>query len=141
MHARRRAAVALGGLAVFAVAGCSAPEPALGGKTATVAIDGRDVDGVEAVRCNQSGWAWYIETPESSGGFTAVLHTGPDVTVESVQFRDLGGFSGTFWADHIGEAEVDADGGSFTITGSADGNFSDDPSAAATARFRIAAQC
>jgi hypothetical protein len=134
-------AAVLGGVVVAGVAGCSTPEPALGGTTATVTIDGNDTGGAHVVRCRQSGWAWYIETPEKEKGFTAVLQTGEGVSAKSVDFRDFGGFTGTFWADNIGDAEASSSEGSFTISGVADGNFTDKPLDAATAKFRIQANC
>ncbi|QZT64888.1 lipoprotein LpqH [Mycolicibacterium austroafricanum] len=138
---RHFAAALIGGVAVLGVAGCSTPEPALGGTTATVTIDGSDTGGAYAVRCRQNGWSWYIDTPEKENGFTAVLSTGGDVTAESVDFRGVGGFTGSFWADNIGDAEVTGRDGSYTITGKADGTFADKPSEAVTAEFRIQADC
>ena len=50
------------------------------------------------------------------------------------------GFTGTYWGD-IGKAEVTGAGGKYTITGSADGNYTDNPSKEVTATFRIEADC
>ena len=132
-------AAAIGSAVVLA--GCSTPEPALGGTTATVSIDGNEVAGAHPVRCHQSGWSWYIETPEQDNGFTAVLETGGSVTPKSVLFRGFGGFTGTYWADNIGDAEVTGVGGMYTITGSANGNFTADPMKEVTAKFKIQANC
>ncbi|MCV7056723.1 lipoprotein LpqH [Mycolicibacterium gilvum] len=138
----RHLMVAVAGSAlVLGVAGCSTPEPALGGTTATVSIDGDDTGGEHVVRCHQAGWSWFIETPEEDSGFVAVVSTGETVTAESVNFRGFGGFTGSFWADNIGDAEVTTDGGSFTISGTADGAFDDRPSEAVSATFRIEADC
>ena len=134
-HIAVAAAVLVAGLA-----GCSSPPAALGGTTAKVTIDGKDTGNPHAVTCSQTGWAWTIETPDKAKGFTAVLGTGGDVTVKSVDFRDFAGFSGTFW-DGIGKAEATGVGGKYTITGSADGNFTDNPSKEVTATFRIEAHC
>jgi ipoprotein LpqH len=128
--------------AVLAVglAGCGGQPPALGGTTAKVTIDGKDTGNPHAVTCTQTGWAWTIETPDKAKGFTAVLDTGDNIAVKSVDFRDFGGFSGTSWGD-IGKAEVTGAGGKYTISGSADGNFTDNPSKEVTATFRIEAHC
>jgi ipoprotein LpqH len=126
---------------VAGVAGCSSPPPALGGTNAKVTIDGKDTGNPHPVRCSQTGWSWIIETADKAKGFTAVVGTGDKVTARSVDFRDFGGFTGTFWAGNIGEAEVNGAGGEFTITGSADGSFTDNPSNAVTATFRIEADC
>jgi lipoprotein LpqH len=135
-HIAVAAAVLVAGLA-----GCASQPPALGGTTAKVSIDGKDTGNPHAVRCSQTGWAWTIETPDGEKGFTAVIDTGDTVSVKSVDFHDFGGFTGSFWADNIGEAEVSGVGGKYTITGSADGNFADNPSNAVTATFRIEASC
>jgi hypothetical protein len=84
---------------------------------------------------------WNIKTPGEPTKLTAFLHTDGDVSVQSVDFRDLGGFTGAFWEGRIGEAEVTGQGGKFTISGSADGSFKDNPSNAVTATFRIEASC
>jgi len=137
----RHLTAAVLGCVVAGLTGCSTPEPALGGTTATVTIDGNDAGGVHAVRCRQTGTSWYIETPEKDRGFTAVLASEESMTAKSVEFRDLGGFTGNFWADNIGEAQVTGSNGKYTITGVADGNFADKPLDAATAKFRIQTSC
>ena len=135
----RHIAVAAAVLAMV-LAGCGGPPPALGSTTAKVTIDGKDTGNPHAVTCSQTGWVWTIETPDKAKGFTAVLGTGGDVTVKSVDFRDFAGFSGTSWSD-IGKAEVTGVGGKYTITGSADGNFTDNPGKGVSATFRIEADC
>ncbi|MCB0949537.1 MAG: lipoprotein LpqH [Mycobacterium sp.] len=132
---------ALGGILSLSGTGCSTPEPALGGTTATVTIDGSETGGARPIRCYQSGWTWYIETPQKENGFTAVLETGDDVSPKSVDLRGVGDFTGSYWANHIGNAEVTGDDGKFTISGSAAGNFDQDPMTAVTANFRIEADC
>lgn len=126
---------------VAGAAGCSTPPAALGGTIAKVTINGESTGGPHPVRCSQSGWSWLIETPNKDKGFTAAIDTADKVTVQSVDFRDMGGFSGNFWKGNIGEAEVTSGGGKYTITGSADGAFSDNPSNEVTATFRIEASC
>jgi ipoprotein LpqH len=135
----RRIAVAAVVLAM-GLAGCGGQPSALGGTTAKVTIDGKDTGNPHAVNCSQTGWAWTIETPNKAKNFTAVLGTGDNVTVKSVDFRDFAGFSGIYWGE-IGKAEVTGVGGKYTITGSADGNFTDNPSKEVTATFRIEAHC
>ncbi|BBZ16542.1 lipoprotein LpqH [Mycolicibacterium gadium] len=125
-----------------AAAGCSPPPAALGGTTAKVTIDGKNAAEAQAVVCTQTGWMWNIKTPGEPTKLTAFLNSeGGDVTVQSVDFRDLGGFTGTFWDGRVGKAEVTGQGGKFTITGEADGSFKDNPSNAVTATFRIEANC
>jgi lipoprotein LpqH len=124
----------------MALAGCGGQPPALGGTTAKVTIDGKDTGNPHPVTCSQTGWAWTIEASDKAKSFTAVIDTGDKLTAKSVDFHDFGGFTGTYWAD-IGKAEVTGAGGKYTITGSADGNFTDNPSKEVTATFRIEAHC
>jgi ipoprotein LpqH len=137
----RPALVAVAGLAAF-LAGCSNTGSALGsGTTATVTIDGEAVDGTFPVRCHQAGWSWYIETPDDKQGFSAILDSSGPMSARAVQFHDFGGFTGSFWYDNIGEAEVTGENGQYTISGTADGNFTDNPSQATSAQFRIQTNC
>ena len=136
----RRIAVAAAVL-VVGLAGCGGQPPALGSTTAKVTIDGKDTGNPHLVRCSQTGRAWTIETSDKAKGFTAVLDTEDTITAKSVDFHDFGGFTGTYWADQIGKAEVTGVNGKYTITGSADGSFTDKPSEAVTATFRIEADC
>jgi hypothetical protein len=135
----RHIAVAAAVLAM-GLAGCGGQPPALGGTTAKVTIDGKDTGNPHPVRCSQTGWAWTIETPGKAKNFTAVIDTGDKLTARSVTFDDFGGFSGTSWGK-IGKAEVTGAGGKYVITGSADGNYADNPSKEVTATFRIEANC
>lgn len=141
MKTRHFAVAAVSGIVVLGVAGCSSPEPALGGTTATVTIDGKDTGGAHPVTCRQSGWSWFIDTPQKDQGFSAVLGTDGPAKAKTVTFRDFGGFTGNFWADNIGDADVTGHGGHFTISGTADGSFTDSPSDTVSAKFRIQANC
>ncbi|MGV0850318.1 lipoprotein LpqH [Mycolicibacterium phlei] len=122
-------------------AGCAAQPAALGGTTAKVTINGESTGGPHPVTCSQSGWLWTIQSLDENKGFTVDLDTGDGVVVQAVTFQDVGGFTGNFWRDNIGEAEVDTDNGTFTISGSADGSFTDNPSNSVSATFRIEANC
>ena len=133
--------VATVAVALAVAAGCSTPPTALGGTTAKVTIDGKSTGDAHPVVCSQTGWMWNIKTPGEPTTLTAFLNTDGDVSVQSVDFRDFGGFTGTFWQGRVGEAEVTGRGGKFTIDGSADGSFKDDPSNAVTATFHIEANC
>jgi hypothetical protein len=126
---------------VAGAAGCSSPPAALGGTTAKVTINGQSTGGPHPVRCTQSGWTWRIQTPNEKKGFTADIGTGDKVVVQSVDFRDFGGFTGTMWEGNLGKADVTSTGGKYTITGSADGSFAANPSNDVRATFRIEASC
>ena len=136
-----RLAAMAGAVLVVSAAGCGGQPPALGSTTAQVSINGESTGGPHPVRCSQTGWAWRIETPDQSKGFTASVETGDSVSIRAVAFTDFGGFTGTFWEDNIGDAEVQATGGTYTIIGTADGSFTDNPSNEVSAKFRIEASC
>jgi ipoprotein LpqH len=136
----RLVAVAAAAL-VAGVTGCGGQPSALGSTTAKVTINGQSTGGPHAIRCSQTGWTWIIETPDEAKGFTAVVDTGDTVAAQSVDFRDFGGFTGSYWKGNIGEAEITGSDGKYTINGSADGAFTDNPSNAVTATFRIEADC
>ena len=136
-----RLAAVTAAVLLVSVAGCSSPPSAVGNTTAKVTIDGQSTGGPHTVRCSQTGWAWTIESPDKAKGFKAVIDTGDTLTPRVVNFRDLGGFTGSFWNDNIGEAKVTGVGGKYTIEGSADGSYTDKPLNAVTATFRIEANC
>jgi ipoprotein LpqH len=136
----KRAAVA-GAALVTGVGGCSAPPAALGTTTAEVSIDGRATNGPYPVRCSQTGSMWIIETPDEANGFMAMLRTMPQMTAGGVQIHDLGSFSGVFWNGIVGTADASIDSGTFTISGEAEGYFSEQPTDRVTTPFEIQAHC
>jgi hypothetical protein len=136
-----RLVAAAAAVLVLGAAGCSSPPAALGGTNAKVTINGESTGGPHPVTCSQTGWMWNIKTPDQTKGFTVFLDTGEKVAVRSVDFRDFGGFTGTVWNGKVGNAEVQGHGGDFTITGTAPGSFTKDPSKAVDATFRIEANC
>lgn len=128
--------------------GCSSGYEALGTHTARVLINGSEVAERPPIRCEQVGWVWFIETLQQSPGFTAQVRTGDTVGARLVRIDDLGGFTGSSWnttAVTAVTAGVETDAtlteGTFTITGTAVGYYSDDPSETATADFEIRTDC
>lgn len=127
---------------VVGVAGCSAPPSGLGESTAEVTIDGRDTGGPHTVRCTQTGWSWLIETPgDAESGFSATISTGDTVTPDSVTFNDFGGFSGTFWDAKPAKAEANVSDGTFVVSGTAQGAFTDKPLDEVDVPFKVEADC
>ena len=142
MIVAKSVAVAAGALLVAAgVAGCASPPPALGTHTAQVTINGRDTGRAHQISCSQFGWDWKIETLNEAPGFTAMVQTGDTVTAELANFSDLGGFTGTYGQDVVGDAEARVTGGTFLISGTAVGFHSQQPSETATATFTIKTDC
>jgi lipoprotein LpqH len=123
------------------IAGCASPPAALGTHTARVEIDGRATDQAHRVSCTQTGWLWKIETLDESPGFTAMVTTGDTVTADQVYIRDLGGFTGTYGRDIVGDDEARVTEGTFRISGKAVGFYSHDPSETVSASFTIETDC
>lgn len=129
-------------LAVIAgVAACSAPPPALGRHTAQVAIDGRDTGSTYPVSCSQFGWNWKLETLNETPGFTAMFETGDALAANSVQFRDVGGFTGSYWKYTTGDADFRIENGEFVLDGTAVGYTSERPNRTSSATFVITTDC
>jgi lipoprotein LpqH len=128
-------------LAAAAIGGCAAPPAALGTHTAQVTINGRPTGEAHRVTCSQFGWNWTIETLSESRGFTAMFQTGDTVTARSVQIRDLGGFTGSYWQYTVGDADASVAAGTFKIAGTAVGYTSERPTDTVPATFTIETSC
>jgi ipoprotein LpqH len=128
-------------LAAVNVAGCASPPPALGTHTAQVTVNGRDTGRAHPISCSQFGWDWKIETLDEAPGFTAMFQTGDTVTAESVEIRELGGFTGSYWQGTVGDAEANVVGDAFTISGTAVGFTSQRPNDTVPATFTIKTDC
>ncbi|RDH74944.1 hypothetical protein DVS77_28820 [Mycolicibacterium moriokaense] len=134
--------VSAGVAAVIAgLAGCATPPPALGSRNAQVTIDGRDTGTTYPVSCDQFGWDWKLHTLKDTPGFTAMFTTGDPSGPQSVQIRDLGGFTGSYWKYTTGDAKFRIDNGDFVLTGTAVGYTSDRPNKTSSATFMIRTDC
>jgi lipoprotein LpqH len=131
------AAVAL----VAVVAGCSPPPSALGTHDAKVLINGKATNALQPVTCVQTGQSWKIETLDKEPGFTATIKFGDPVTPDTVDIRNLGNFTGTFWDNNLGKGQAKVSQGSFNISGEAKGSFADKPNQSTTATFDITTDC
>lgn len=135
-----RVVAVLSAAAVVAVAGCSAAPPALGARSAEVTVNGSGQK--YPVECSQAGWTWLISTfDEAKPGFSAAIQTGDSISAHSVQLRDVQGFSGAYWQGTVGDGRATIDGNTVTITGTAKGSFSDNPSDDANAKYVIKTTC
>ena len=135
-------------LAAALVAACSSPpepEPlppgALVAGTAQVTVNGNDLGQFHAVQCSPAGDLLTISTGNDQQGSTAIVSNADGLTAKSVAIRDLGGFTGSFNEGLGGNATVSLDGATYTITGSADGFDTDNPSFRSTGTFTIKAAC
>jgi ipoprotein LpqH len=123
------------------LAGCSSGTNALGTHDAQISINGKATNALQPVSCTQNGPSWTIQTTDKEPGFTATIELGDDVTAKSVDIRNLGNFTGTYWGDNIGKATATVKDGKFTINGEAKGAFADKPNQPATATFDITTNC
>jgi ipoprotein LpqH len=139
MKRRFTAAAAL--LVAVGVAGCSSPPAALGNHDARVTINGKATNALQPVACTQVGTSWNIESVTKDPGFSATIQLGNEVRAQSVDIRNLGNFTGTFWDDRLGKANAEVEGGKFSVSGEATGAFSDNPNKPATATFDITTTC
>ena len=85
--------------------------------------------------------AWTIETLDKEPGFTATINLGDTVTAETVNIRNLGNFTGTYWDDNLGKAQAKVSSGKFNVSGEAQGAFADKPNQSTTATFDITTDC
>jgi hypothetical protein len=137
-HRQRVATLLAVGLVV---AGCSSGTSALGTRTATVTINGTEIEDRPRVRCQQVQWIWLIETLAEAPGFTAQVRTGATVEPRSVQFTELGGFTGGFTDVTIGSAEATVEDGTFMISGTAHGFYGESVHDRKSANFEIRTEC
>ncbi|MGE2717061.1 lipoprotein LpqH [Mycolicibacterium litorale] len=136
-----RIVIVLGAASVAVLTACGGSEPALGTRTAEVSVNGERATRVP-VECSQAGWTWLIsDFGEETPGFSASLSTGETVTAHSVEIRDLEGFTGAFWEGTVGDGKAAIDEKTITITGTAKGEFADNPATAAEATFEIETNC
>jgi len=132
---------------VLGLAGCSdspeyqPPAGALPAGTAQVSIGGQDVGTSDAVACTTIETVTTISTGEEAAGTTSAVDSAIEPTALFVKIRNLGGFTGNYWQDVDGEAEVDTAAGTFTITGRANGFATDKPSFRTAEDFEIKVAC
>ncbi len=138
----RSVAIAAGALlSIGVIAGCGSKPPALAAHTTHVVINGRDVQSDLRVSCTQFGWNWKIVTVPESPGFTAMFQSGNTPGPQSVEIRNLGGFTGAYWKYTTGDADLRIDGSEFKFTGTAKGYTSEQPNKTSSATFAITTSC
>jgi hypothetical protein len=126
-------------VAICTVAGCSSPPAAaphssatLPGATARVTVAGKDTDTTHAIKCSFVGWMMTITIGSDAAGVTAVVQHGDKLDAKSVSFNNIGGFTGGYWQDLQGRADVSVARPVYTISGTAVGFNSANPSGART---------
>ncbi|WAJ44490.1 lipoprotein LpqH [Mycobacterium sp. Aquia_216] len=123
------------------LAACTARPPAQISSTASVNVDGSDAS-FHVVKCGQSQWTRTIDIGGSFAGAKVVIDQGAQpASAESVQIRNLGGFTGMYSRGGSGDADMSMSGDKFTVTGTASGYKTDKPGEPATAQFKIVVTC
>lgn len=129
-------------------AGCSSDsdqEPlapgALQPGTASITVNDRQLDDITSVSCTAAGPLMTITTGTEQSGSTSVVSNAEGLAAQSVYLRDLGGFTGSYNLGLGGDAEVEMTGNTYSITGSADGFATDNPSFRTQGTFEIKAAC
>ncbi|OMC45133.1 hypothetical protein A5745_15275 [Mycobacterium sp. IS-2888] len=128
-------------LAVAVLGGCTPrPQTPLGG-TASVTVNGNDAK-FQIVKCTQMQWYRTIDIGGNFAGATvAVDERAASATTESVQIRNLGGFTGRYSHGDGEDAQTSLSNGKLTVSGTAHGSKADNPNEPATATFKITVTC
>jgi ipoprotein LpqH len=135
------------GVLLAGITGCSQsttpaqPPGGLPPNTAHVTIDGKDAGAVNDLRCAQTGSLYSIETGDNKAGVTAMIQFGDKITAQSVEIRNLAGFTGSYWENTVGKGEASLVGDTYRITGTAVGSANDAPNTKVSAPFEIRANC
>jgi lipoprotein LpqH len=112
-------------LVIAGSAGCSSNPPpkakrgTLAPGTAQLSVDGADIGTTEAVRCSDIAWSTTITTGDDDRGATVMVSSAKKLVVDSVQIRDLNGFTGNYNRGLNGDAEVAMIDATYHITGNA----------------------
>jgi ipoprotein LpqH len=126
-------AAALALLVVGGLAGCSSPAPAaraagtVPAGTAEVSINGADLGTTDSVSCTNVGSLTTIKTGDDKSGTVSSVDNSHGLTVQSAEISNLGGFTGSYWAELGPTAKVQVTGRTFLMTGSATGFNVDNP--------------
>lgn len=134
------ATAAAAALLVATTSGCGSGSALLDRHVVEVSINGKDA-GSHVVDCRQVQWLWNIETATETPGLIAQVRTGDPVVARSVQINNLGGFTGSYWDGTTGEADATLTDGTFTIAGTAEGFFHDNPGERTSTTFEVTTDC
>ncbi len=137
----RMVATAAIGLAVSGVvSGCGGAQ-ILPRKAAHLTLDGA-AHTTRPPACSQIQAYRTIDIRDRDGQVQAVvLISGDRVIPQFVKIRNIDGFTGSYYEGGVGDAHVDVNKNSYTITGSASGINSSNPNKVVTTDFKISAEC
>jgi lipoprotein LpqH len=132
----------------LALTGCSSGPPeyqpapgTLVAGTAQVAVNDQDAVTTKAVQCDATGPLTTITTGDQTSGVTVMVSNQDELVAETVNIRDVGGFTGSYNAGLGGSAKVTMNGRTYDITGTADGFNTDSPSFRTSGTFAVKVSC
>ena len=135
----RVGASAAAALAMFALGACSSGSQAA--NSASVTVNGVDTT-IHVVKCSQLEWYRTIDIGGELAGITVNIdERGQPFTTTAVRIRNVGGFNGRYSQGGDGDASLSVSGDKFTITGTANGYKTDQPTEPASAAFKISTSC
>lgn len=127
-------------IVVAGVAGC-ANAPTTPRAAAHLTIDGA-THATRPAQCSQlQGYRTIDIRDRDSQVEAVVLLSGYRAIPQWVKIRNFGGFTGSFWQGGVGDAHVDLNNTSYTITGSAYGINTSNPNKVITTDFKLTADC
>jgi ipoprotein LpqH len=138
---RNRIVVATAAVTVVLLGACTPRPPTQLSSTASVTVNGNDAN-FHIVKCSQLQWIRTIDIGGNFAGAKVVVDEGAQpASAESVQIRNLGGFTGMYSRGGDGDADMSMSGDKFTVTGTASGYKTDKPGEPSTAKFKIVVTC
>lgn len=138
---RNRIAVVAAAVTVALLGACTPRPPTQLSSTASVTVNGNDAN-FHIVKCSQLQWTRTIDIGGNFAGAKVVIDEGAQpASAESVQIRNLGGFTGMYSRGGDGDADMSMSGDKFTVTGTASGYKTDKPGEPSTAKFKIVVTC
>ena len=138
---RTRIAVVAAAVTVALLGACTPRPPTQLSSTASVTVNGNDAN-FHIVKCSQLQWTRTIDIGGNFAGAKVVIDEGAQpASAESVQIRNLGGFTGMYSRGGDGDADMSMSGDKFTVTGTASGYKTDKPGEPSTAKFKIVVTC
>jgi ipoprotein LpqH len=138
---RNRIAVAAAAVTVALLGACTPRPPTQLSSTASVTVNGNDAN-FHIVKCSQLQWTRTVDIGGNFAGAKVVIDEGAQpASAESVQIRNLGGFTGMYSRGGDGDADMSMSGDKFTVTGTASGYKTDKPGEPSTAKFKIVVTC
>ncbi len=133
---------------MLVLAGCSSNPPEyqpgpgeLVAGTAEIVVNGQEPQTTGAVQCSSTGPLTTITTGDQRSGVTVMVSNQDELTAESVNINNVGGFTGSYNAGLGDAAEVTMTGRTYHITGTADGFDTDKPSFRVPGTFAIKVSC